>query len=132
MLRAVLAFCLLVSVAAQTPPRPQRDQQIADEIRQRLARSTIGKENFKFSVREGVAYWEGSTTVPQRKGAATRMAKSAGARSVVNHIVVQSATPKPAPVAPAQPWAAAPKTTTQAPPAPPAKPRRVKVQWGPL
>ena len=36
----------------------------------------------------GVATWEGQTDVVQHKGAATRMAKSAGAKAVINHIKV--------------------------------------------
>jgi len=39
-------------------------------------------------VQGGVAYWDGTTNVVQHKGAATRMAKSAGAKKVVNHIKV--------------------------------------------
>jgi len=39
-------------------------------------------------VQGGVAYWDGTTNVVQHKGAATRMAKSAGAKKVVNNIKV--------------------------------------------
>lgn len=119
MLRPLLALLLAFPAGAQSPARGLRDQQIAEEIRERLAKSVIGKENFKVQVREGVAYWEGSTTVPQRKGAATRMAKSAGARSVVNNIVV------------AKVGVRAPARKAAPAPAPPAEPKRVKVQWGP-
>jgi hypothetical protein len=66
----------------------QQDQQIEAAIRARLARSKIGKDGFRVRVQGGVAYWEGSTGVVQHKGAATRMAKAAGARAVVNHIEV--------------------------------------------
>ena len=122
--RIFLALTLLLPVAAQSPARGLRDQQIQDDIRERLAKSVIGKDNFKVTVREGVAYWEGSTTVPQHKGAATRMAKAAKARSVVNKIVVQAPT--------ARAGTPAPKSTGKAKSAdPPVEPRRVNVQWGP-
>ena len=129
MLRPLLALILAFPLGAQSPARGLRDQQIAEEIRERLAKSVIGKENFKVRVREGVAYWEGSTAVPQRKGAATRMAKSAGARSVVNNIVVAKPGAKAGVKAPAKPPAA--KVTAEPASAPPIEPRRVKVQRGP-
>ena len=39
-------------------------------------------------VQGGVAFWEGQTDVVQHKGAATRMAKAAGALQVVNNIKI--------------------------------------------
>ena len=39
----------------------------------------------------GVATFEGNTNVVQHKGVATRMAKSAGATAVVNHIQISDA-----------------------------------------
>ena len=51
----------------------------------------IGKDGFTVRVQGGVAYWSGSTTVVQHKGAATRMAKSAGAKKIVNNIKVSDA-----------------------------------------
>jgi len=60
-------------------------------IREKLAKSKIGKDGFTVRVQGGVAYWEGNTTVVQHKGAATRMAKTAGARAVVNNIKVSDA-----------------------------------------
>jgi osmotically-inducible protein OsmY len=143
MLRNLLALITFTTVAlptgAQSPARGLRDQQIEEEIHARLSKSTIGKENFKVHVREGVAYWEGSTMVAQRKGAATRMAKAAGARSVVNNITVRTSTgksnAKPGPKVGAK--AGPGKTTSSATsgqsdpaPAPPSA-RRVQVQWGP-
>jgi len=65
-----------------------QDAQIEAEIRARLAKSVIGKDRFTVRVQGGVAYWDGTTTVVQHKGAATRMAKSAGAKKVVNQIKV--------------------------------------------
>jgi hypothetical protein len=80
----------------QAPPPPQgttaqQDQKIEAEIRARLAKSVIGKDGFTVRVQGGVAYWAGSTTVIQHKGSATRMAKSAGAKKVVNNIKVSDA-----------------------------------------
>ena len=97
MLRLILLLALALSSAfAQTkskasPPQgttaPQ-DVQIETEIRTRLAKSVIGKDGLTVRVQGGVAYWDGTTNVVQHKGAATRMAKSAGAKKVVNNIKV--------------------------------------------
>ena len=97
MLRIVLLVALgLSSAFAQAkskPPQPQgttapQDAQIEAEIRARLAKSVIGKDGFTVRVQGGVAYWDGATSVVQHKGAATRMAKSAGAQKVVNNIKI--------------------------------------------
>lgn len=69
----------------------QRDKTIEAAIRAKLTKSKIGKDGFHVRVQGGVAYWTGSTTVLQHKGAATRMAKACGARMVVNSIVVSDA-----------------------------------------
>ncbi|MBZ5631681.1 MAG: BON domain-containing protein [Acidobacteriia bacterium] len=100
--RIILLLALaLSSLSAQTkskasPPPPQgttasQDVQIEAEIRARLAKSKIGKDGFTVRVQGGVAYWEGTTDVVQHKGSATRMAKSAGAKKVVNNIKVGEA-----------------------------------------
>jgi len=60
-------------------------------IRAKLAKSKIGKDGFTVRVQGGIAYWEGKTDVVQHKGSATRMAKTAGAKSVVNNIKVSDA-----------------------------------------
>ena len=97
MLRIILLLLLaLSSLPAQTKskaPPPQgaaafQDLQIEAEIRARLAKSKIGQDGFTVRVQGGVAYWDGATTVIQHKGAATRMAKSAGAQKVVNNIKI--------------------------------------------
>lgn len=67
------------------------DAQLENEIRARLARSKMAADGFQVRVQGGVATWEGKTSVVQRKGAATRMARSAGARAVVNKIQVDEA-----------------------------------------
>jgi hypothetical protein len=69
----------------------QQDKEIEAAIRAKLEKSKIGKDGFKVHVQGGVATWEGTTTVLQHKGAATRMAKTAGAKAVVNHIKVSDA-----------------------------------------
>jgi hypothetical protein len=101
----LLLALALGSASAQTKskaPPPQRapaaqgatasqDGQVEAEIRGRLAKSVIGEDGFKVRVQGGVAYWDGTTDVVQHKGAATRMAKSAGAKKVVNNIKVGDA-----------------------------------------
>lgn len=65
-----------------------QDKETEAFIRAKLAKSKIGKDGFTVRVQGGVAYWDGSTNVVQHKGAATRMAKTAGAKKVVNNIKV--------------------------------------------
>ena len=67
------------------------DAEIAAEIKERLARSKISKNGFQFRVANGVVTWTGKAEVIQHKGAATRMAKAAGARAVVNNIQISEA-----------------------------------------
>ena len=74
--------------AASQGATAQQDQAIEGAIRAKLEKSKIGKDGFKVRVQGGVATWEGSTAVIQHKGAATRMAKAAGAKLVVNNIRV--------------------------------------------
>ncbi len=69
----------------------QQDTQIEAAIRAKLAKSKIGKDGFTVRVQGGVAIWEGATSVVQHKGSATRMAKTAGAHTVVNNIKVTDA-----------------------------------------
>lgn len=86
----------LKPVAPKKPPAAQgtsaqQDKQIEAAIRAKLEKSKIGKDGLKVHVQGGVATWEGTTGVLQHKGAATRMAKTAGAKAVVNHIKVTDA-----------------------------------------
>ena|SRR5712671_2560336 len=67
------------------------DRAIERKIREKLEKAKIGKDGFKVRVQGGVAYWEGKTEVVQHKGAATRMAKTAGAKLVVNNIQISDA-----------------------------------------
>ena len=103
----------------------QQDKVIEATIRAKLAKSKIGKDGFTVRVQGGIAYWEGTTTIPQHKGAATRMAHTAGAPNVINNIKVSQTgtapsaarTTSPAaakPAAPAPASTAAPNTATGA------------------
>jgi hypothetical protein len=78
---------------APAPSAPVRstDAQIEAAIRLKLAKSKIGADKFRFKVQGGVATIEGKTDVIQHKGAATRMAKTAGAVAVNNHIEISDA-----------------------------------------
>jgi len=64
------------------------DPEIEATIRAKLAKSKIGKDGFQVHVKNGIATWTGSTNTMQHKGAATRMAKTAGAVQVVNNIKI--------------------------------------------
>jgi len=75
----------------KSPPRGLSDATIEQAIRMKLAKSKVGKDGFTVRVQNGIAYWEGKTDVIQHKGAATRMAKTAGASAVVNHIQISEA-----------------------------------------
>lgn len=67
------------------------DAEIEATIKAKLSKSKIGKEGFQVHVKDGVATWTGATSIMQHKGAATRMAKAAGAIHVVNNIKVSEA-----------------------------------------
>jgi hypothetical protein len=96
LLALILGAALLGQSAKTAPKKPvasqgtsaQEDKQIEAAILAKLQKSKIGKDGFKVRVQGGVATWEGTTSVLQHKGAATRMAKSAGAKAVVNNIKV--------------------------------------------
>jgi hypothetical protein len=98
-LASLLIVITLSAAAAQTSRRAApsarqpslTDAELEKAIRERFARSKSAAENFSVHVQGGVATIEGRTDVVQRKGAATRMAKSAGARKVVNKIEVSEA-----------------------------------------
>lgn len=77
-------------LAAQPKPAPA-DSQLEAAIRARFAKSKISVNNFTVRVQSGVATIEGSTGVIQHKGTATRLAKAAGAREVVNKIKISDA-----------------------------------------
>lgn len=94
-----LALCL----AAQAPrartaegakkqpaavPVKLTDAEIQSRIQAKLAKSKIGRNGFRFSTSGGVTKIEGKANVVQHKGAATRLAKTAGARAVINNIQI--------------------------------------------
>jgi hypothetical protein len=79
------------TVAKKAIPRGLSDAQIEQMIKFKLAKSKIGADKFTIRVQGGVAFWEGKTNVIQHKGAATRMAKTAGAVAVVNNIQISEA-----------------------------------------
>src|ERR1700729_2188248 len=94
---AVALFCLF-STTGQAPAATgavppavrvhRSDAEIEAIIHTKLAKSKIGKDGLTVHVKGGVAIWEGTTNVMQHKGAAARMAKTAGAIQVVNKIKI--------------------------------------------
>ena len=73
------------------------DAQVERDIKARLARSAkLSVDKFTVKVQGGIATFEGKTNVIQHKGAATRMAKTAGAKAVVNNIQISDAARKAA------------------------------------
>jgi hypothetical protein len=71
-------------------PRPN-DKQLEAIIRAKFAKSKISADKFTVRVQGGVATIEGQTNVIQHKGTATRMAKTAGAVAVNNHVRISDA-----------------------------------------
>lgn len=67
------------------------DAQLQQMIQAKFAKSKASSDGFTVKVSGGVATIDGKTNVVQRKGAATRMAKTAGAVAVVNRIQVSDA-----------------------------------------
>jgi hypothetical protein len=90
-----MAFCSFLLTAGSTKPSAQvaahshlTDAELESKIHTKLAKSKVGKDGFTFHVKGGVVTWEGKTNVIQHKGAATRMARTAGAVEVVNNIKI--------------------------------------------
>ena len=73
---------------AKTAAAPVPDAVIEQKIREKFAKSKVASSNFQVRVQGGIATLEGKAAVIQHKGAATRMAKSAGAKAVVNKIQI--------------------------------------------
>ena len=90
MLRLLLVRSLLISAWAGVA----EDAAITNKLKSKLSRSKLHSDSLQYKVHDGIVEWSGTVRIPQRKGAATRMAKSAGAKRVVNRIVVQT-TPRP-------------------------------------
>src|SRR5258708_21110846 len=89
---AFLLFLFAITVFPQPKPTPDHrtDAEINTALKAKLARSKIAADGFKFSVQGGIVYIDGQTGIPQHKGAATRIANTAGAKAVVNRIVVST------------------------------------------
>ncbi len=92
---AILLFAVATSAAPASAPAIKShsqgkfsDAEIEATIKAKLAKSKIGKDGFQVHIKDGVATWTGTTAIMQHKGAATRMAKTAGAIRVVNNIKV--------------------------------------------
>ena len=79
----------LASRSAAVQPRLS-DAQLESIIRAKFAKSKSAN-TFKVHVQGGVATIEGQTDVVQHKGAATHMAKSAGAVAVNNRVQISDA-----------------------------------------
>jgi len=78
--------------ATAAPARPRAsDAQLEAVIRAKFAKSKINADKFTVHVQGGVATIEGKTDVVQHKGTATRMARTAGALAVNNHVQISQA-----------------------------------------
>jgi hypothetical protein len=99
LLSLAISACLVLAAPPAKPVVKSRaqqhdaasDVQIDQALKAKLAKSKIGADHFKYRVQGGIVYWDGSTNVIQHKGSATRMAKSAGAKAVVNNIQISDA-----------------------------------------
>jgi hypothetical protein len=76
---------------AAARPAMKPDATIEALIRAKFTKSKINVEKFQVHVQGGVATIEGRTNVIQHKGVATRLAKTAGAIAVNNHIQISDA-----------------------------------------
>ena len=88
---SLVAWSLVGSAGTLTQSHSQgkfSDAEIEATIKAKLAKSKIGKDGLQVHVKNGIATWTGNTSVMQHKGAATRMAKTAGAIQVVNNIKI--------------------------------------------
>lgn len=88
-LLSLLAWALSASAGTLTKSHSQgkfSDAEVEATIKAKLAKSKIGKDGFQVHVKNGIATWTGTTSIMQHKGAATRMAKTAGAVQIVNNI----------------------------------------------
>lgn len=84
----LLAFAFLLTSVSLPAAPAKSDAAIESNIRARLAKSKIAVNGFTVRVQNGTAVWTGTTDVIQHKGAATRMAKAAGATKVDNRITI--------------------------------------------
>jgi hypothetical protein len=89
-MRTLAAVLLLVASCWAAGPE-QSDLAVEEGIRARFAKSKISSNNFHVKVSRRVATLTGKTDVVQHKATATRLAKAAGATSVINNIEVSRA-----------------------------------------
>lgn len=95
----MLILCLALSLLAAPPAAHKRappgksapasqlsDAELEKAISARFARSKIAVNKFQVRVQGGVATIEGTTAVLQHKATATRLARLAGARGVLNKV----------------------------------------------
>lgn len=87
----LIALLAVLSCAAAPPRKAAPDGVVEQQIRSRLSRSKISRNNFQVKVQGGVATLTGRTDVVQHKGVATRLAKLGGAQRVDNQIVISDA-----------------------------------------
>ena len=73
--------------AAASTKRVLPDSHIERNIRTKLAKGKLNADHFTVSVKNGIATFEGKTSVIQHKGSATRIAHTSGAPVVHNNIV---------------------------------------------
>jgi osmotically-inducible protein OsmY len=92
-----MRFLAFLALAAALLLAASPDASIERSLRARLSRSKLAADKLHFAVKDGVVEWQGRVSVPQRKGAATRMAKAAGAARVVNRITIAPSSPTGAP-----------------------------------
>jgi osmotically-inducible protein OsmY len=83
-------YVVLLAVALAAGP-PGADRELESAVKARFQRSKIAADNFQVKVQGGVVYLDGRTDVIQRKGTATRLARLAGAKQVVNRIGLSEA-----------------------------------------
>lgn len=88
MRRLLLACLVCIGLFASA----NSDALISAKIKTKLSRSKLKGDGLQFKVNQGTVEWEGVVTIPQHKGAATRMARTSGASNVVNRIVVKAGT----------------------------------------
>jgi len=86
----LLLPAVLLAQQGAKPPVPG-DRELEKAIRDRFARSKIARNGFQVQVQGGVATLTGQTDVIQHKGVATRLAKTTGAKQVINRIQVSEA-----------------------------------------
>jgi osmotically-inducible protein OsmY len=79
------------STAKGAGSKNESDASLEQAIRKRFAASKIGANGFTVQVTNGIATLRGQAEVPQHKGVATRLARLAGAKDVVNQIVITDA-----------------------------------------